>query len=275
MKKMALLIPILLMSFTVAATGCGCEHEWQEASCTEPKTCTLCEETEGEALGHEWEEALCETPKTCARCGLTEGTALGHNVAEWSVDAASTCSKKGQRSGVCSNCGQTLTEETDLAEHTPGDWEVKTKADLETAGIRVKKCTVCGAELETESYELSDKEKREAFQKECKSYSYDKIARDPDQYLGKKAVFKGEVIQVMESGNTVALRVNITKGKYGIWDDTIYVQYTKASSDESRILEDDIVTMYGYLSGMKTYETVMGSTLTIPAFEALYISVNA
>ena len=47
-------------------------HEWVEATCTAPKTCKTCGETEGEALGHDWKEA----PKTCTRCGATEGEKL-------------------------------------------------------------------------------------------------------------------------------------------------------------------------------------------------------
>ena len=41
-----------------------------------------------DALGHDWIDATCTEPKTCDRCGETEGTALGHNWAtEWSSNA--------------------------------------------------------------------------------------------------------------------------------------------------------------------------------------------
>lgn len=40
-----------------------CEHSWIEASCTTPKTCTKCEETEGVALGHTTDSGV------CSRCG--------------------------------------------------------------------------------------------------------------------------------------------------------------------------------------------------------------
>ena len=56
-----------------------CEHDWTPATCTAPKTCSICGETEGEALGHSWNNATCTTPKTCSVCGETEGEALGHN----------------------------------------------------------------------------------------------------------------------------------------------------------------------------------------------------
>ena len=51
-------------------------HEWVEATCTAPKTCKTCGETEGEALGHDWKDATTEAPKTCTRCGATEGEKL-------------------------------------------------------------------------------------------------------------------------------------------------------------------------------------------------------
>ncbi len=55
-KKKALIISAVV---TCLLTGCCMSHEWKEATCTEPKTCTKCDKTEGEALGHTWVEATC------------------------------------------------------------------------------------------------------------------------------------------------------------------------------------------------------------------------
>ena len=44
--------------------------------------------------------------------------------------------------------------------------------------------------------------------------------------------------------------------------------------DEPRILEDDIITMYGEMQDLMTYETVMGSTVTIPQMYAHYIDIE-
>ncbi len=54
------------------------EHVWEDATCTEPKTCSVCGETEGEPLGHTWEDATCTAPKTCSVCGETEGEPVDH-----------------------------------------------------------------------------------------------------------------------------------------------------------------------------------------------------
>lgn len=54
-------------------------HNWKDASCNSPKTCNVCGESEGDPLGHEWKDATCMTPKSCSICGETEGSANGHN----------------------------------------------------------------------------------------------------------------------------------------------------------------------------------------------------
>ncbi len=76
MKRIVSLL--LLLSFCLALSACGTSHThtWTEASCTAPKHCEECGETEGEPLGHAWIEATYTAPKTCSRCGLTEGAPL-------------------------------------------------------------------------------------------------------------------------------------------------------------------------------------------------------
>ena len=248
-------------------------HKWKEATCTEAKTCSVCGETEGEPLGHKWQEATCTKPKTCSVCGATEGEPSGHVVEDWEVTKEPTCTEAGTREGTCTVCGQTVSEEVPATGHTPGeDWEIIEEATSTSAGTRAKVCVNCGEQLETESYELSEEEKEEAYKDECESYSYEEIARDPDDYKGDKAKFTGKVVQVMQEGNTYTLRVNITKTRWG-YDDTILVYY-EAQKGASRILEDDIVTMYGMLGGTYTYKTVMGSSLTVPLLYAKYISIE-
>ena len=134
-------------------------HEWQDATCTEPQTCTICGATEGEALGHDWQEATCTDPETCSRCGETQGEALGHEVAEWETTREPTCSKEGERSGTCSRCGETVTEPIAKTEHTPGDWEVVEEPTVSSSGTvspgqEGRRCTVCGEVVETREYTI-------------------------------------------------------------------------------------------------------------------------
>lgn len=91
---------IALVLVVLFSTHVICIHEWAEASCIEPKTCTICGETSGEPLGHDWQDAACTEPKTCSRCNMTEGKSLGHE------KVAATCTEPER----CTRCGQTFGE---------------------------------------------------------------------------------------------------------------------------------------------------------------------
>lgn len=130
MKKYIILLAAAILCLGLLA-GCGCEHQWQDAACETPKTCTACGEIEGEALGHTWADATCEAPKTCSACARTEGEALGHTWVDATCDAPQTCS-------VCD------ATEGEKLEHVFGDWtEIDTETEEHT-------CTACGyAEQQT------------------------------------------------------------------------------------------------------------------------------
>ena len=91
---------IIVIGLMIALTGCCFSHEWEEATCTNPKTCAMCGEVEGEVLEHEWKEATCSAPKTCSVCGETEGESLEHTLTEANYQQAS----------ICSVCGDTVGE---------------------------------------------------------------------------------------------------------------------------------------------------------------------
>lgn len=102
MKKACrkLLLFLCVVGIAVICSGCCLVHEWEEATCTEPKTCVKCEKEDGEPLGHMWSDATCTEAKTCSVCGETEGSALGHKAAD--ADCISP--------SVCEVCGVTVKE---------------------------------------------------------------------------------------------------------------------------------------------------------------------
>ena len=75
-----------------ATEGDPAEHIWNAATCTTPQTCSQCETTKGKAAGHSWEKATCTTPKTCSVCKITQGTATGHKWTDATCSAPKTCS---------------------------------------------------------------------------------------------------------------------------------------------------------------------------------------
>lgn len=105
------------------------------------------------------------------------------------------------------------------------------------------------------------------YKDQCKNVSYDDIARDPDKYKGSKVIFIGEIIQIQENGSNVALRVNVNKDQYGIYKDTIWVNYTY-SANEKKLLENDVISIWGESKGNVSYKSVLGSKITIPQINA-------
>jgi hypothetical protein len=62
-------------------------------------------------LKHDWEDATCTTPKTCSKCGETEGEALGHDYSDWSMVVEPSYLSGGTKRKTCNRCGDTITEE--------------------------------------------------------------------------------------------------------------------------------------------------------------------
>lgn len=108
---------------------------------------------------------------------------------------------------------------------------------------------------------------------DSKSYpkaSYEDILRYPEDHKGENIQIYGKVLQKMESGSFVVLRVGTT-GRY--YDSVFYVTYF-VDDTMPRVIEDDYVTIYGSCSGTKTYETIMGGSITIPSMYAEKIVVG-
>lgn len=58
-----------------------CIHKYSDATCTAPKTCSLCKKTDGKALGHNYIEGVCE------RCKAADKTYKSLTSDVWTVQA--------------------------------------------------------------------------------------------------------------------------------------------------------------------------------------------
>lgn len=97
MMRKKLIVAALMPLFIILLTGCHLSHDWQEATCTTPRTCLTGGETKGEALGHTWVDASCTEPRHCSVCEVTEGEALGHRaVGEPTYQSPALCSVCGE-----------------------------------------------------------------------------------------------------------------------------------------------------------------------------------
>lgn len=216
---------------------------------------------------HAWVEAACENPKTCSKCGKTEGEALGHDVAVFKVIREATCQQDGSQSGTCNRCGKTIVETIPQEEHEPdGKLVIIQKATYKNNGKKAEHCLVCGQACNIKSYYLSNAEAEQDFCDSCNRYSYETLARYSESFTGQLVKVAGKVIQVIEGDDGVVLLVNITKDKYDYFDDTVIVNFTGTLS--SRILEDDIIAVYGTMRGSMSYTALLGNSVTAPVIQA-------
>lgn len=109
---------------------------------------------------------------------------------------------------------------------------------------------------EAEEAALKESEEQAGFET---GITYDQLARNPDDYKQKKVKFRGRVLQVIENNIMNELRLAVD----GDSDKVLYVNYS-SSLASSRILKGDTITVYGTASGIKTYTTIMGASVSVP-----------
>ncbi len=124
-----LLFATLTVMGAMLFTSCDeaeCSHVWADATCTEPKTCILCDVTEGEALGHTGGTPTCTSKALCTRCGEDYGELAAHTPAEDDGDCTTPV--------LCVGCDKVMVQ-AKLA-HIPAEDD----GDCSTPVL----CTTCG-----------------------------------------------------------------------------------------------------------------------------------
>ena len=116
--------------------------------------------------------------------------------------------------------------------------------------------------LAEESREAEEAAQREAEEKAGyeTGITYEQLARTPDEYEGKLVKFVGKVIQVIEGDDIVQIRFAVEEN----YDEIIFCEYEKDIVN-SRVLEGDLITIYGTSYGLYSYESTMGGKITVPA----------
>ncbi len=164
MKKLIRLLAVctgsLLIGLSIAACRSEeptCTHIWADATCTAPKTCTLCDAVEGDVAEHTWNAGVVTTEPTCTEEGVLTYTCSlcsqsrseridvrGHAFDGWTVDVEPTCTVGGRQSHHCLTCGDRL-DETELPalEHTWHNGIITTPPTCTEDGEGMYTCSVC------------------------------------------------------------------------------------------------------------------------------------
>jgi uncharacterized membrane protein YcgQ (UPF0703/DUF1980 family) len=107
-----------------------------------------------------------------------------------------------------------------------------------------------------------------SLKKQATTVNFKELIKNPDSFNGKIVKFTGQILQIQESNNYGVIRLAVTKDSYG-WSssDVVYVEY----QNQTNAVADDIVTVYGQLTGTKTYKSQANYSITIPSMDACIV----
>lgn len=169
--------------------------------------------------------------------------------------------KEGQR--IEETTAETTTEETTTAEITTQE-ETTTQPETEETTTEEETTVV-----ETES--------EDEFKSLCQEIGYKKLLRTPDEYVGQRIVITAEVQQVIDGGlfdDSKYYRVQTDNNDSGYYFDDEYFMYDNRVNDDMKILDGDVLKIYGEFTGLETMKRVItGSKDEVPAIKAYYVEL--
>lgn len=119
-------------------------------------------------------------------------------------------------------------------------------------------------------------ESKDDFIAKCKDIPYKTVARNPKQYIGEYIVLTVKIEQILQGGffdSNEYYRV-YTNDEYDMWFGDEYFMYDSRIDNDMKLLEEDIIKVYGKFLGTKTVTRALTNTdEEVPSFEAIYIEL--
>lgn len=123
-------------------------------------------------------------------------------------------------------------------------------------------------ERERQARILRQQQARDAFVGAAQTIDYNQLEKDADDELrGTKVKYTGQIFQIQEDYGSTVILLAVTDEGYGLWTDNVWVNYPGEISSA----EEDIITVYGTVTGSQTYETQIGGETYVPRVRARYI----
>ncbi len=120
-------------------------HTWNAATCTAPKTCSVCGATEGSPLGHDYTVQQHDDDhhwKKCSRCDAID-TKTPHGWDAGAVTTPATCTAPGVKTYTCNTCRAAKTEPIPAAGHTVVTDDAVAATCTATGLTAGSHCSVC------------------------------------------------------------------------------------------------------------------------------------
>ena len=166
--------------------------------------------------------------------------------------------------GIGGNSNSKTETKKETKTETSAEISNESSADKEAQEAALKAANEKAAQ-EAAAKAAAEKAAQDAADKDPNTYQslpYDEMARNGDNHKGEKLQINGKVIQVIDTDDgTAQLRVATRDG----YDDVYYIEIPASQWKTHRLLEDDVITFYGNVYGLLSYDSTMGGKITIPA----------
>lgn len=120
-------------------------------------------------------------------------------------------------------------------------------------------------------------ETEDEFKASCQEVDYKELLRHPEQYVGQRVFVVAKIQQIVQGGwldDKEYYRIQTDKDGYELYLDDEYFMYDMRVSDDTKLLQDDVVRVYAEFSGTEEITRALtGTKEEIPALEAYYIDI--
>lgn len=149
------------------------------------------------------------------------------------------------------------------------EWQCSEWSGCTMEGVQIRTCTknsdkTCSVYSAKPEDERWCKPTLDEIKWHSRDVDYKEYYRNNEDYQNLVVHFQGKILQVEESSEGIAFRLGTSN-----YNDVILVGAPDYNGE--RLLEDDIIDVWGTGRGLYTYETVLGSKETIPIIKSLYI----
>lgn len=155
----------------------------------------------------------------------------------------------------------------------------KAKEEERNAAIRAESAKLAASSKTSSKSQAASKVElgEDEYKERCVEVDYKDLCRYPDKYSHQRIKVKVKIQQVMDSSlfsSEKAYRVMTDNDGYGLYLDDEYYVIDERESGSVKLLEDDIVMIYGKFGGMKKVTRALTwTTDEVPSIEMKYVEI--
>lgn len=121
----------------------------------------------------------------------------------------------------------------------------------------------------------TDKQNKKEYIKSCMTYNYKDVLRKPDKYIGNRIREKVKISSVHEKGllNDTKYYFANSKDEYDSWYGDEYVIFDNRSKQSPKLLEDDIIEVYGEIAEPEETVSLIVNSSEVFAIDMKYVKL--